>query len=315
MADVMRSPGPEEEPQDNSGAEHGADEQRSGDHSDQQASGHGRKKRQKKKGSFWRELPILVVTALVLTVLIQAFVARVYVIPSESMEDTLHGCENCTNDRILVDKITYRFTDPAPGDVVVFRGPDTWMPNELGSTEPSNPVSGFFRQVGSLLGFSAPNEKDFVKRVIATEGQTVACCDAQNRVTVNGDPLHESYIHWGGGKPHTQMDFGPVTVPENHLWMMGDNRNNSADSRVQGGGGVRGAVPLDDVIGKAQFRVLPPTRWGGITEANPQTTALGATGSMPGLPAGVGFALVWPVMRVNRRLFDAADVRRVREYY
>jgi signal peptidase I len=80
----------------------------------------------RKKGSFWRELPILVLTALVLTFLIQTFLARVYVIPSGSMELTLHGCPGCTNDRVLVDKLTYRFRDPRPGDVVVFRGTDSW---------------------------------------------------------------------------------------------------------------------------------------------------------------------------------------------
>lgn len=310
----MRSPGPAEDPQDRNGAEHGSDAQdSSGYPSGQQGS--GRRRKPKKKGSFWRELPILIVTALVLTIVVQAFVARVFVIPSQSMEDTLHGCPNCTNDRILVDKVTYLFSDPAPGDVVVFKGPDTWMQNDFDAPESTNPVAGFFQSVGSLLGFPTPDEKDFVKRVIATEGQTVACCDAQNRVTVDGKPLHEPYVHWAPDRPKTQMEFGPVTVPQNHLWMMGDNRNNSADSRVQGGGGVRGAVPLDHVIGKAQFRVLPPTRWGSIPEPNPQTVAAGAAGVGSGVPTGVGFAIALPVVWSRRRFLEAADVRRVREHH
>ena len=92
----------------------------------------------RKKGSFWREVPILVLTALVLTFLIQTFLARVYVIPSASMEPTLHGCPGCTNDRVLVDKLTYRFGDPRPGDVVVFRGTDSWA-SEFTSQRPSGP--------------------------------------------------------------------------------------------------------------------------------------------------------------------------------
>ncbi len=311
----MRTPGPEEdpreeEPQAGGGAEH-----------DTGGSARGgrfrsRKRKPKRKGSFWKELPILIVTALVLTVLIQAFVARVYVIPSQSMEDTLHGCPGCTNDRILVDKITYLFSDPEPGDVVVFRGPDTWMQNEFATPEPSNPVAGFFQQVGGLLGFPTPSEKDFVKRVIATEGQTVACCDARNRVTVNGEPLYEPYLHWAPGRGTEQQEFGPVTVPENHLWVMGDNRNNSADSRVQGGGGVDGAVPVDNVIGKAQFIVLPPTRWQSIPEPNPQTTSQGSLAPRtPDLPSGGGFVAVLPVWWAARRFAGAGSTLRAREYH
>ena len=242
----------------------------------------------RKKGSFWRELPILIVTALVLTVLIQAFLARVYVIPSESMEQTLHGCTGCNNDRVLVDKVSYRFTDPEPGDVVVFRGPDTWMQNEFHSPKPSNPVVGFFQGAMSLLGFGSPDEKDFVKRVIATGGQTVSCCDPQNRMLVDGKPLNEPYINLDPPRP--QSAFGPVTVPPGTVWVQGDNRNDSEDSRYQGGGGPRGAVPVDHIIGKAQVIVLPPTRWSSIPEPNPQQDALGAPAWQAGLPVGAGFA-------------------------
>lgn len=319
----MRSPGPEEEPpegerraaapRDGDGAEYDSGARDSpGDSSARRRS---RRDRSKKKGSFWRELPILIVTALVLTIAIQAFVARVYVIPSQSMEDTLHGCPGCSNDRILVDKITYRFTEPEPGDVVVFRGPDTWMQNEFSTPETTNPVAGFFQSVGSLLGFPTPDEKDFVKRVIATEGQTVACCDTRNRVTVNGKPLDEPYIHWEPGSRKKQQEFGPVTVPRDHLWVMGDNRNNSADSRVQGGGGVRGAVPVDNVIGKAQLIVLPPTRWQSIPEPNPQAVSLGAPTQDAGLPEGAGFAVTLPAIWAGRRSVAIASRERAREYH
>ncbi len=301
----MRSTGPEEEPQ------HG--EYPSGTpEAPAERSRRGRS-RGKKKGSFWKELPILIVTALVLTVLIQAFVARVYVIPSQSMERTLHGCTGCNNDRVLVDKITYRFSDPKPGDVVVFRGPQTWMENEFETPKTSNPVVGFFQGVASLLGFGAPDEKDFVKRVIATGGQTVSCCDPQNRVLVDGKPLNEPYVYWEPGKAPGQDEFKPVTVPRGDLWVMGDNRNDSADSRVQGGGGLNGVVPVSNVIGKAQFIVLPPTRWQSVGDPNPQAGALGAPGWQTGLPAGVGFAAAFPTVWMGRRLVGVVSDRRSRE--
>ncbi len=233
-------------------------------------------KKARKKGSFWREVPIMIVTALVFTILLQAFVARVFVIPSQSMESTLHGCTGCTNDRVLADRVSYHFSDPEPGDVVIFRGPDTWGASEFRSDRSSNPVIGFFQSAASLVGLGAPDEKDFVKRVIATGGQTVQCCDVQNRVLVDGKPLTEPYVHWRPGYPAKQEEFAPVKVPAGHLWVMGDNRNNSNDSRFQGGGGVKGAVPVDNIIGKAQLIVLPPTRWGSIPEPNPQLPAPGA---------------------------------------
>lgn len=258
----MRSTEPND-PQESDDSRRGRHSRRRGASSQDSSSG-------KKKGSFWKELPLLIVTALVLTVVIQAFLGRVYLIPSESMEQTLHGCSGCDNDRVLVDKVSYRFSDPQPGDVVVFRGPDAWGKSETASGSGSG-LQQFFGAIGSLLGFGAPGEKDFVKRVIATGGQTVQCCDPQNRVLVDGKPLHESYIFWAPGQGNTQQEFKPVRVPAGHLWVMGDNRNESADSRIQGGGGVNGAVPVDNVIGKAQVIVLPVTRWSSIPEDNPQS--------------------------------------------
>ncbi|MFR9731296.1 signal peptidase I [Saccharopolyspora sp. MS10] len=304
MADVMRSTGPEEEPRDNAAAEH----------PDGEGGGRSRGRRSReRKGSFWRELPILIVTALVLTILIQAFLARVYVIPSQSMEQTLHGCTGCQNDRVLVDKVSYRFTDPHPGDVVVFRGPETWGQNDFEVPEPSNPVVGFLQGAMSLVGFGSPDEKDFVKRVMATGGQTVECCDDQNRMIVDGEPLNEPYIYWEPGRSDKQPDFAPITVPEGYLWVQGDNRNDSSDSRFQGGGGLNGAVPVDHVIGKAQLIVLPPQRWQSVSDFDPQSDAqsLGAPAWQAGLPAGVGLAAAFPVVWTGRRI--TASLRRRRE--
>ena len=231
--------------------------------------------RKRRHSSFWRELPILVVVALVLTFLIQTFLAKVYVIPSGSMETTLHGCTGCANDRVLVDKVTYLFRDPQPGDVVVFRGPDSWRNTEFTVEETANPVLRGLQALGSLVGLAPPNEKDFVKRVIATGGQTVACCDAQNRVTVDGQPLQEPYISYVPETgPPRQAPFGPVTVPEGELWMMGDSRNNSADSRVPG----HGPIPVDNVIGQARLIVMPFDRFGTIPSIDPHSRAVGMAG-------------------------------------
>jgi signal peptidase I len=233
-----------------------------------------RRRKPDQQGSFWRELPILILTALVLTFLIQTFLARVYVIPSASMEPTLHGCTGCTNDRVLVDKVIYGLSDPQPGDVVVFRGPESWGSNtEFTSSRSDNMIVRGVQQAASLIGLAPPDERDFVKRVIAVGGQTVQCCDTQNRITVDGVPLNETYAMFVGQEP--QEDFGPLVVPEDGLWMMGDNRNNSADSRRHVGDDWSGSVPVDNVIGKARVIVLPPGRWQGIEDPNPQQAALG----------------------------------------
>ena len=234
----------------------------------------------KKQRSFWRELPILILVALVLSFLLQTFIARVYLIPSESMEPTLHGCAGCTGDRIVVEKISYRFGDPEPGDVVVFLGPDSWSAN-YHSIRSDNPVIRGLQNAGSVFGVVPPDENDLVKRVIATGGQTVECCDDQGRVLVDGKPLDEPYVV--NDFPFTPGTltcdtahksgrcFGPVTVPEGNLWVMGDNRNNSADSRYHVGDDLQGTVPVDNVRGKAVFIVLPPSRMGMISSPDIQS--------------------------------------------
>ena len=261
----------------------------------------------RRRPAFWRELPILVVVALVLTFLIQTFLAKVYVIPSGSMETTLHGCTGCTNDRVLVDKVTYRFGDPRPGDVVVFRGPDDWRNSEFTVEEAANPV---LQGLGSLIGLAPPDEKDFVKRVIAVGGQTVACCDPRNRVLVDGQPLEEPYVYYlPEAGPARQAPFGPVTVEPGTLWMMGDSRNNSADSRVPG----HGAVPVANVIGKARLVVMPLDRFRTLPSIDTRALSVGPGPGDPGavdpgaagggLPAALGAVAV---LRARRRRADAA---------
>ncbi|SDC65470.1 signal peptidase I [Actinokineospora iranica] len=254
----------------------------------------------KKKRPFWQELPILIGIALVLTFLIHTFIARVFVIPSESMEQTLHGCPGCYGDRILVDKLTYRFTEPQAGDVIVFERPGTWNRSEFRANRSDNEVVRWLQGIGAQFGLAAPDEDDVVKRIIAIGGQTVRCCDERNRVLVDGKPLDEPYIHWDPGTSNQQEEFSPVAVPEGLLFVMGDNRNNSGDSRTQGNGGLNGLVPVDNVIGKARAIILPPSRWRGVGDHNPQ--ALSAPAWQAGIPAGVGVAAAWPTLWLGRRV-------------
>jgi signal peptidase I len=204
----------------------------------------------------------LVLAALAVLALIPVFVARIYVIPSGSMETTLHGCSGCENDRVVVDKLAYRLGAPAPGDIVVFTLPDTWASTELWVPHgAANPVAWAVMKLGSLVGLHAVDETVYIKRVIAVAGQTVACCDERNRVLVDGVALDEPYIYF---QPEAgaaqQVSFGPVRVPEGQMWMMGDSRNDSVDSRAEG----NGPVPVTNVIGKARFIVYPFERLGAI---------------------------------------------------
>ena len=230
--------------------------------------------RRSKVPSWLRETAVLVAIALVLSVLLQTFVGRVYLIPSESMEPTLQGCAGCTGDRIAVEKIGYRFSDPRPGDVVVFRAPTSSWNVGYTSTRSTNPIVHTLQDAGAWTGLVAPDENDLVKRVVATAGQTVQCCDGQGRVEVDGQPLDEPYIALDfpfvedtltcTTIPQSGRCFGPVTVPNGNLWVMGDNRSGSADSRAHVTDEFSGTVPVDDIVGKARLIVLPPSRWGVI---------------------------------------------------
>lgn len=224
-----------------------------------------------------REFTTLTIIALVLYYVMLTFVARPYLIPSESMEPTLHGCPTCVGDRIMVDKLTYRFTEPKPGDVIVFKGPPSW---NLGyhSIRSQNPVVRWVQNALSFIGFVPPDENDLVKRVIAVGGQTVEC-RSDTGLTVNGKPLKEPYldpITMGPAiSPCLNQEFGPVTVPQGRLWVMGDNRTHSSDSRAHcpmhcTGDPMPGTVPVSNVIGKARFIVWPPSRWGGVNSVDPQ---------------------------------------------
>ena len=230
--------------------------------------------RKKKESSLWREIPILIVIALALSFCLRTFIAQVYVIPSQSMEPTLHGCPGCTGDRIVVQKLSYDFHDPEQGDVVVFVAPTSSWNEHYQSDRSGNLLIRGFQNTMSLFGLVPPDENDLVKRVVATGGHKVECCDAQGRVLVDGKPLDEPYVVNDYTFVPGQRDcataqkssrcFAAVTVPQDNLWVMGDNRCQSADSRFHVEDELQGTVPVDKVRGKVAFKIWPIDRIGTI---------------------------------------------------
>ena len=204
---------------------------------------------QKKKKSFGRELLTIVVAAAVLTLLVKAFVVQVYRIPSGSMENTLQ-----VGDRVLVNKVVYHFRGIARGDIVVFSGQDSWGPDAPPPS--SNAVVRILDDALSGLGLHS-DQTYYIKRVIGLPGDKVACC-TDGKVTVNGVPLTEARYLFGGNPP-SAFKFSAV-VPSRHLWVMGDHRSDSDDSRYHIGDPGGGAIPENQVVGRAFLIIWPPSQ-------------------------------------------------------
>jgi signal peptidase I len=202
----------------------------------------------------WRRAAALVAGCLVVVLLVSAFVMQPFLVPSGSMENTLRP-----GDRILVNKLAYRFgSEPARGDVVVFDGSGTFSAER----SPGNPVTAFVRKAAAATGLVAPAGTDYVKRVVGSGGDRVTCCDAAGRITVNGRPLRERTYLYPGDRP-SRVRFD-VVVPEGELWVMGDHRGDSRDSRDFLGAPGGGMVPVDRVIGRAEWIGWPVGRWSGV---------------------------------------------------
>jgi signal peptidase I len=272
-------------------------------------------RRGRRKRSFWREFPVLLAIALLLAVVIKTYAIQAFFIPSGSMENTLE-----INDRVLVNKLVYDVRSIHRGDIVVFNGDGSWDPG----TPPRNTnfLVKFGQGFASMFGFGHPGDI-LIKRVIGLPGDRVACCDAQGRVTVNGVALNEqSYLYPGDSPSESRFD---VVVPPGRLWVMGDHRLISDDSRNHLGEPGGGTIPENAVIGRAFVIIWPLSRWrilpipatfeqpklnATAAAAAPAAPAAGDTAGLlparlepagPALPLALGFAGAVPVTWLQRR--------------
>ena len=283
---------------------------------DGKAASGGRKpaaRRGRRKRSFWREFPILVVIALLLAVVIKTYAIQAFFIPSGSMENTLE-----INDRVLVNKLVYDVRGIHRGDIVVFNGDGSWDPGT--APRDTNFVVKFAQGFASMFGFGHPGDI-LIKRVIGLPGDKVACCDAQGRVTVNSVPLTEQSYLYPGDAP-SEIRFN-IVVPPGRLWVMGDHRLISDDSRNHLGQPGGGTIPENAVIGRAFVIIWPISRWRILpipaTFEQPKLSAAAAPSgppaardtagllsarlepSSPALPLALGFAAAVPVTWLQRR--------------
>ena len=202
---------------------------------------------------FWRDLAFLLLLAAGLTIGIKTWAVEAFRIPSGSMEDTLR-----VGDRVLVNKLVYRVRGIGRGDVIVFSGQGSWDPPQV---PPSGPVRAAVRTALRLTGMTSSGT-DYVKRVIGLPGDRVFCCDPEGRITVNGVPLDEGSYLYPGDRPSAQR-FS-VRVPPGRLWVMGDHRLNSSDSRYHRADPGDGTIPESAVIGRVFLVAWPPARFGDI---------------------------------------------------
>jgi signal peptidase I len=283
-------------------------------------SGGGRKaaRKPRRKRSFWREFPVLVVVALLLAVIIKTYAIQAFYIPSGSMENTLK-----INDRVLVNKLVYDVRGIHRGDIVVFNGDGSWDPGPV--PVDTNFVVKFADGFASMFGFGHPGDI-LIKRVIGLPGDHVACCDAQDRVSVNGVPLSEKSYLYPGDRP-SESRFS-ITVPPGRLWVMGDHRLISDDARDHLGDPGGGTIPESAVVGRAFVVIWPLDRWRFLpipatfeqSKLNATAAAGPGTGtndaaaipagllsarlepSSPALPLTLGFAAAVPVTWLQRRI-------------
>ncbi len=282
----------------------------------------GTKGTPRRRRSFWRELPVLVVVALVLALIIKSFAIQAFYIPSASMEKTLE-----VGDRVLINKVAYHLRSIHRGDIIVFDGSTTWDAGTQQSGS-SNIFSKALDELEGIVGISH-DSSIYIKRVIGLPGDTVRCC-TEGRVTVNGVALSEKSYLYPGDAP-SATPFKEV-VPAGMLWVMGDHRSVSYDSRGHTGDPGGGAIPESAVLGRAFVIIWPPSHWGflnipatfeqpklnavAVAAAGGQAAAGGSTATLESalangtplqpaysaLPLALGFAGALPLTWLHRRL-------------
>jgi signal peptidase I len=205
--------------------------------------------REKRSLPIWQESILLVVIATVMAVVVKTFFIQAFYIPSESMQPTM-----LVDDKIIVQKVSLWTGEPERGDIVVFADPGGWLGVEQANSA-SNPVQKGLEAIGLF-----PTGDHLIKRVIGVGGDRVVCCDGSGRITVNGKAIDEPYVLDPTVVRNREFD---VVVKEGYLWVMGDNRDNSADSVAHLGDPGGGQVRVDSVVGKSWVRVWPLNRAGG----------------------------------------------------
>ena len=253
--------------------------------------------RRRSRRSGWRELPVLLVVALVVALIIKTFVVQAFFIPSGSMENTL-----LIGDKILVNKLVYHVRSIQPGDIVVFNGEGSWDPSPSSAARSGNPVARaydatlrpLFHSIAGLFG-TPVGQTDYVKRVIGVPGDRVACCTAHGLVTVNGVLLRERSYLYPGNAP-SAIHFS-IIVPPGRIWVMGDHRAISDDSRLHRSSPGGGTVPENKVIGRAFVIVWPPSQW--------RILPIPATFGQPGVARATAAAASPAAARADARLDGA----------
>jgi signal peptidase I len=268
----------------------------------------------KRRRSFLRELPVLIIIAVVLALIIKSFVIQAFYIPSASMENTLE-----IGDRVLINKVVYHLRPIHRGDIIVFDGTGSWdFDTPTGS---SNIFAKARNELDDIVGVSH-DSSIYVKRVIGLPGDKVICCTTKGQLTVNGVSLTEGSYLYPGDAPSAQK-FN-ITVPAGRLWVMGDNRSVSYDSRGHMGDPGGGTIPESGVLGRAFVIIWPPSRWSFLdipaTFEQPQLNASSAAGGSSAaleaaldngtpvrpatspLPLALGFAGAVPLTWLQRRV-------------
>ena len=257
--------------------------------------------RRRRRISWWVELIALFAFALLIMLVIKTYVIQAFFIPSSSMENTLD-----IGDKVLVNKLIYHFRPIERGDIIVFNGEGSWDPPS--PPQSSDPIvrwaSEFGHAVVGLFGIS-PGVHDYIKRVIGLPGDHVVCCNDRGQVTVNGVPLREKAYLYPGNPP--SMTKFSIRVPPGRLWVMGDHRNVSYDSRGHIADPGGGTIPEGQVVGRAFLILWPPSRFrvlpipATFTKLNASSAALAAATS-PAVPAAVAGVAAMPLLVLERRV-------------